>query len=178
MQIRTNLATRTYIDKKKLNNILLAVIAVLLLFLLVQIKICAFNAGEISRLNAMKISMESKFKKKRIDFSEKDYKKLTEDIKFANGIIERKAYDWVGLLNRLEAVVPDGLTLTSVVPDSKDKTLKLSGVSMNFKTVQHFLENLEESNFFHDIYLEKQDESKTLENKKTLSFSISCKFTL
>jgi type IV pilus assembly protein PilN len=178
MQIRTNLATRTYIDKKKLNNILLAGIAVLLLFLIVQIKICAFNAGETTRLNAMKISMESRFKKKRIDFSENDYKKLTEDIKFVNGIIERKAYDWVGLLNRLEGVVPDGLTLTSVEPNSKEKTLKISGVSMNFKAVQRLLDNLEESNFFHDIYLEKQDESKSVENKKFLSFVISCKFAL
>lgn len=178
MQIRTNLATKTYIDKRKLNNILLAAIAVLLLFSIVQIKIGVFNAGEISRLDAMESSMESKHKKKRIDFTENNYKKLTEDIKFANGIIERKSYDWVGLLNRLEAVVPDGLTLTSVEPNSKEKTLKLSGVSINFKTVQSLLDNLEESNFFHDIYLEKQDESKTIEGKKTLSFSISCKFAL
>jgi type IV pilus assembly protein PilN len=178
MQFRTNLATRTYIDKKKLNSVLLAGIAVLLLLLVVQIKISAFNAGEISRLNAMKISMESRLRKKRIEFSENDYKKLTGDIKFANGILEKKAFDWVELLNKLEGVVPDGLTLTSVEPNTAEKSLKLSGVSLSFKTIQHLLDNLEGSHFFHDIYLVKQDESKTIDNKKTLSFAISCKFAL
>jgi len=177
MQIRTNLATRTYIDKKKLSGALLGSMAVLIMLLLVQIKICAFNSGEISRLNAMKISMESRYKRKHVDISDKDYKKLTGDIKFVNGILERKAFDWVGLLSKLESVVPDGLTLSSVQPNSGDRTLRLTGVSVNFITLRHFLENLEGSSFFTDVFLYNQNDTKVAGDPKALSFTISCKFS-
>ncbi len=178
MQFRSNLATRTYIDKKKLNSAIVAVVLILTFLLLVQIKICAYTAGEISRLDAKKTSMESKSTKKRVNVSETDFKKLTGDIKFANGILERKAFDWVRLLNELEGVMPDGLTLTSVAPDTKEKSLTLSGVSLNFKTLQRLLYNLEESHFFYDIFLIKQEESKSADSQKLLSFTISCKFKL
>ncbi len=178
MQFKTNLATRTYIDKKKLGSALLGSMVVLILLLLVQIKISAFNAGEISRLNAIKVSAESRSKKNRIDISDKDYKKLTGDIKFANGILERKSFDWVGLLNKLEGVVPEGLTLSSVQPNSGDKSLRLSGVSINFITLRRFMENLENSSYFTDVFLYNQNEAKAAGSPKALTFNISCRFVI
>ncbi len=176
MQFKINLATRTYINKKKLDTALTAAMIILLFLLLVQAKISVYNAGEMSRLNSMQTSEEAQSKKKRLDFSESDYKKLLADIKFANGIIERKAFDWLGPLNRLESVVPEGVTLTSLEPNSKERNLKISGIALNFGNIRHFMENLEGSNSFSDVYLEKHDESKSLDSRKTISFAITCKF--
>jgi type IV pilus assembly protein PilN len=178
MQFKINLATRTYINKKKVNSTIAAAIMVLLFLFLVQIKIYSRNAGEISRISSLKTADDAGFKKKVPGFTEKDYVKLTNDIKFCNSLIEKKTYDWVGLLNRLESVVPDGLTLTSLEPDSEEHTLKLTGNSLNFGVMRHFMENLEASDFFSNVYLYKQDEKETKENQKLLSFTISCKYKL
>ncbi len=178
MRFKINLATRTYIDKKKANRAIVVAIAIMVLLLLVQIKIYSSNLGEISRFNSLKTAEEARNKKKLPEFSEKDYLKLTENIKFCNGLIEKKTYDWVGLLNRLESVVPDGLTLTSLEPDSKEHKLKLEGNSLNFGALRHFMENLEASEFFSDIYLYKQDESEKEDKRKLISFTIECKYKL
>jgi type IV pilus assembly protein PilN len=178
MRFKLNLATRTYINKKKANNAIAAIISILLLLLLVQIKVYSRNAGEISHISSLKAADAVRSRKKLPEFNEKDYEKLTSDIKFCNSLIERKTYDWVGLLNRLESVVPEGSTLTSLEPDSEEHTLKLNGSSVNFGVLQHFMENLEASEFFSDVYLYKQDEIEKEGGQKLITFTLSCKYKL
>lgn len=176
MQFKTNLATRTYINRKKLNIALAAALVVLVFLMLVQAGILAYNAGEISKLDATQAAAEPRQHKRAQTFTDKDYEKLLAEIKFANGIIERKTFDWIGLLNRLEGVVPAGLTLTSVEPKSADRTLNLSGISLNLKNIRKLMENLEESDFFSEVYLHKHAESSSADEQRGITFNISCKF--
>ena len=176
MQFKINLATRTYVNRKNLNIAMAAALVILLFLLLIQARLVIHNVGEINHLSSEQTALETRSKKRGVVFSESDYAKLQTDIKFANSIINRKTFDWIGLLNRLESVVPQGITLSSVAPDTKERTLKLSGMSLNFGRIRQFMENLEESNFFSEVYLEKQDESKTPDDRKVISFSIACKF--
>ena len=48
--------------------------------------------------------------------------------------------------------------VTSLEPSLKEGKLKVSGVARNFQTMRKFLENLEDSKFFTDIYLLSQSE--------------------
>jgi type IV pilus assembly protein PilN len=176
MQFKTNLSTRTYVNRKHLNIAMASASALLLLLFLVQMKLVIHNAGEIRHLNSVKASLDARSKKQGVVFSAGDYTKVVANIKFANSIINRKAFDWIGLLNKLESVVPQGVALSSVAPDTKQRTLKLSGVSLNFGKIRQFMENLEDSNYFSDVYLEKQDETKAKDERKVISFSITCKF--
>ena len=75
----------------------------------------------------------------------------------------------------MEVVVPDGVMVTSLEPSLKDGKLKISGVARNFNFMRKFLENLEDSKFFTDIYLLSQTEVKVDETQKGVSFSVSCK---
>jgi type IV pilus assembly protein PilN len=176
MQFKTNLATRTYINRKHLNIAMAAALTFLLFLFLLQVSLVFHNSGEMRHLSSVQASLEARSKKQGVVFSGSDYTKLLSDIKFANSIINRKTFDWTGLLNRLESVVPQGITLSSVAPDTKERTLKISGLSLNFGRIRQFIENLEDSNFFSDVYLEKQDESKAPDDRKVISFSITCKF--
>ncbi len=178
MQFKINLATRTYINKKKVNSAIVASVIVLLFLFLVQVKIYSRNAGEISRISSLTTADKAVFKKNVPEFTDKDYVKLTDNIKFCNSLIEKKTYDWVGLLNRLESVVPEGLTLTSLEPDSEEHTIKLTGNSLTFGVMSHFIQNLEASDFFSNVYLHKQDEKETKDKQNLLSFTITCKYKL
>jgi type IV pilus assembly protein PilN len=174
MQFKINLATRTYINRKKLNLVFASALGLLIFLFLIQIRLYISNSGEIKQLTEMQASLESKTKTKQAAFSEEEYAKVIEEIKFANSIIGRKSFDWIELLNRLENVVPSGVSLTSVAPDTKEGNLKLSGISLNLGKIRQFMEQLEESDYFSDVYLEKQDQAEP----NALSFSISCKFAM
>jgi type IV pilus assembly protein PilN len=176
MQFKTNLATRAYVNRKHLNIAMAAALTLLLILFFLQLRLVLHNTAEIKHLSSVQASLEARSKKQGIVFSGSDYTKLLADIKFANTIIHRKTYDWIGLLNKLENVIPQGVTLSSVSPDTKQRTLKISGLSLNFGHIRQFMENLEDSNFFSDVYLEKQDESKATDDRKVISFSITCKF--
>jgi type IV pilus assembly protein PilN len=65
--------------------------------------------------------------------------------------------------------------VTSLEPSLKDGKLTVSGVARNFSLMRKFIENMEESTFFTDIYLLSQAEAKVDETQKGVSFSVSCK---
>jgi type IV pilus assembly protein PilN len=178
MQFTINLATKTYINQKKLTYAVTAGIIFLLFCLLINISIFAYNAAEISRLGKLESASEAKRKTPGRAVTQKEYDKLLESIKMANGLIEKKAFNWIGFLDGLESIVPNGVSLSAVEPKVKEKTLKLTGAVVNFKDLRVFMENLEGSKNFSDVFLLDQKEFKTVENQKGISFTINCKFTL
>jgi type IV pilus assembly protein PilN len=175
MQLNINLATRHYINTRQLNLALSLIIALLLLWIFISVKDIAYNSGEMKRLAADTGALDAKFKTLSKGVSEAEYNKLLSRISFANAVIERKSVNWLSLLDRLESVVPDGIAISTLEPDAKKETLKLAGVARNFSNVRQFMENLEGSHFFTDVFLISQAEVKFGQSQKGISFSITCK---
>jgi type IV pilus assembly protein PilN len=178
MQFTINLATKSYINQKQLYMALTACSIVLLFFLFVNIKIFAFNAAEISRLTKNEADSAAKHGASGRAVTEEEYSRLLASIKQANGIIEKKTFNWLSLLDRLESVVPEGVSLSAVEPGVKDKSLKLSGTALHFKNLRQFMENLEASVFFPNVFLLDQGEDKTSGPQKGTTFNITCRYAL
>lgn len=174
MRFDINLATRTYVNQKRLNIAIVLAIALLCAILLLNIKTIASNAGESARLEKEIGALEGKFKANSGGVSEKDYQGLLTRIKFANGVIDRKTLNWPALLDRLERVIPDGVAVSSIEPDMKGGGLKLAGDALRFNNLRKLLENLEDSKFFTDIYLTAQGDKKVGETQKGIAFTITC----
>ncbi len=171
MRFRINLATRTYINAGQLKTAIAAAVALLALLLLINIQRLAANAGEAKRLqNELGVSRGG-----GKVVSDLEYQALLVRIKFANGVIEMKTFDWLALLDKLEMVVPDGISLTKIEPDIRENGLKVSGVAKNFKNLRHFMENLEGSATFTNVYLLGQGLPASGENFKGITFNIACK---
>ena len=175
MQLNINLATRHYINTRQLNLAFSLIIALLLLWICINVKDIAYNSGEMKRLTADTGALDAKFKTLNKGVSENEYNKLLARISFANSVIERKSVSWLTLLDRLESVVPDGIAISTLEPDPKKETLKLAGVARNFSNVRQFMENLEGSHFFTNVFLVSQAEVKVGQSQKGISFSITCK---
>jgi type IV pilus assembly protein PilN len=105
---------------------------------------------------------------------EAEYQNLVARIRFANGIIYQKSFNWLGLLEKLENVVPEGISLNVIEPDPKGKLLKLSGTASSFSHLRQLLENMEGASFFSDIYLISQNDAKVSDTQKGITFSINC----
>lgn len=175
MRFTLNLATRTYINSRQVNLILGVIGGVLLIMLAGFSSTVLVNSAEQRKLEQDLATVEARIKASGKGISEKEYVTLLGKIKVVNGIIQRKSFNWLGFLNWLEIVVPDGVMVTSLEPSLKEGKLTISGVARNFPAMRKFLENLEDSNFFTDIYLLTQSEAKVDETQKGVSFSVSCK---
>ena len=178
MRLTINLATRIYINMKRLNFFIAGVLVLLTLLLLFNAIKITSGFKEKGRLSHGITVLEGKTRKmKSAEVPEKQYQSLLSSIRFANGIIERKTFDWLMLFDRLESVVPDGIAISSIDPSPKDNGLKLAGMAKSFGNLRKFVENLEESKFFTEVYLVSQSEAQGPDGRNATGFNITCKAT-
>lgn len=172
MNFNINLATRVYVDFKKVNLCLVAAGVILSSWLVFSIYTCVDNAARMKQFAEYKAKLTDAAGTKKV--SESDYTAFLADVKNVNSILYKRSYDWLSLLANLELLVPEGVVLKSLEPGGKGDVLKLSASSRSFSAVRKFIENLESSDFFSEIYLTDQTFIKD-KGLKGLNFSVTCK---
>lgn len=174
MKVTTNLATRRYINLRQLNAFILAAFLILGALLVYRVREAAYDRAEIARVRKLTAAaLGSRPGAARVDPQKQ--KALEDKIAFSNTLIARKTVNWIGILNRLEEVVPAGVALTEVAPSQKDQVVKISGVVQSFDNLRALMESMEQSPNFSDVYLLQTTEVKVGQTQKGTSFSITCK---
>jgi type IV pilus assembly protein PilN len=176
MRLTINLATRFYINTRRLNFLIAGAVILLTLLLLFNVSNMATDFAEMRRLKDEMAALEGKTRSAQSAVvPDKEYQALLAKIRFANGIIENKTFNWLALLDKLEVVVPDGISLVLIEPIPKDGGLKLAGIAKNFGNLRKFMENLEDSKFFTEVYLVSQAETQVSTGQKGINFMITAK---
>lgn len=178
MYFSINLATRTYLDRRLVNRVGGGICAVLLLMLAWNINSAAWSIGELHRLRKDVATYENRLSSQPNGVSEKDSTRLQGNIKFYNDIIARKSFNWLGLLDQLELVTPDGIALSGLVPDVKKGELKIEGHAKGFSQIKLYMEKLEDSKVFTSALLLSHTSIVAGERTKGMQFTISCKAAL
>lgn len=178
MYFSINLATRTYLDRRMVNRVGAALFIVLCLLLAWNVYRTAWNSGELRRLRADISTYEGKLNSRPSGVSEAEYTQLLANIKFYNEIIERKTFNWMGVLEQLENATPDGIALASVTPDRKNGEIKIEGRAKTFGHIKAYLEKLEDSKVFTSVLLQSHTNIGLGEHTKGLQFSLTCKAVL
>lgn len=175
MRFTINLATKTYLDYRRLNRACGAGLAVLILLLAWNVTDISWNLGDLRRLVAENRELEGRLNARPPGVSEKDYTRTMGKIRFYNEIIERKSYSWLELLDRLEKATPAGISLVSLAPDTKKGILKIEGRTKSFDMLKNYLESLENSKAFTDILLLSHHDVAVGEKSKGVQFTLSCR---
>lgn len=172
MNFSINLATKVYVDFRKVNLCFVIAGVILSAWLFSSAYTCIANAAKIQKLSAYKAKLDKSVGGKKV--SDAEYTAFLADVKNVNSILYKRSYDWLALLANLETLVPEGVALRSLEPADKGEILKLSASARNFSGVRKFIENLESSPVFSEIYLTDQTFVKE-EGQKGLNFSVTCK---
>ena len=175
MRLTINLATRRYINLRQLSGALLVACTLLGTLALFRVVEIAHNAAELTRLRGLNQGAVTRVA--GVQVSEAQLKAQEARIQFANAAIEKKSVNWLNLLDRLEEVVPAGVTLTQITPDHQ-QSLQISGAALSFDNLRALLENMEHSKNFSEVYLLSQSNAKVGLTQAGLLFSISCKVAL
>lgn len=176
MNLNINLATRVYINNRQVN-----------LFLALAFLIClgwmAFNiiflVADLEQMNRYEEFMARRGRGGAGKVvTDEDYNKFLARVKNVNTILYKRSYDWLSLLENLEQVVPAGVSLRSLQPANKGESLTLNGTATDFSAVRRFMENLENSKEFTEIYLTNQASIMIDNKRKAINFSVTCKASI
>ena len=175
MRLDINLATRSYINLPLVNSLIWSATVILLLFMICNVKGAISGTGELNRLKADIVKYETQLNTRPAGVSEQEFIRMQTDIKFYNAIIVKKSRDWLGLLDKLESSTPEGVSLTSLAPDSKSGEIKLEGKARSFTVVRNYLEKLEGSGYFRDVLLVSHQNAALNERSSGVQFNITCR---
>jgi len=175
MKLTTNLATRRYINLKQLNSTLLAGFLVLGGLALFLATLVGQGSAEIGRIRTLEQGLTPKSAGPQV--SEAQLSAQAKRVQFANQVIDRKTMNWLHLLDSLEEVVPNGVTLNSIAP-SVERAASIGGSARNFAALRTLLENMERSKNFSEVYLTSQSEQKAGLTQEGISFTITCRIPL
>jgi len=174
MRFTLNLATRTYLNQRLVNQISAIVITMLLLLLGWNITRLSWNLGEKQRLVSEVKTLEESLNIRPGGVSEKDYNSQQSRIRFFNEIIDRKGTRWLNLLDLLENETPEGIALSALAPGKKEGEWKLEGNARSFSVVRKYVEKLEGAKAFSNVLLLSHREMTIGETGHGVQFSISC----
>jgi type IV pilus assembly protein PilN len=182
LKIDINLAT-----KRRKKRIIPTIVAIGVLFLALaytwhNIELYRLNQSQIALYGHQLIRFENTLesKKRRIPFiTEEGLKFLIDEVAYINGVIARETFSWTELLTNLEASVPPKVSIVQISPDFKDKTIRISGMARSMKDVLKFVDELDRSENFMDVFLLRHEEAlvkKGARGKALVSFNISAQY--
>jgi len=178
MRFNINLVTKTYLDDLRIQRWGTFVILILVSFLAWNVYRVSWSAGSLKKVSSDISELETGFAMRPVGVSEKEFTALASKIGFYNGIIRKKSYNWLYLLDQLEQVTPEGIAISSLKPDLKEQLLKIEGRARNFKLIQNYLEKLNDSKFFSSVLLQSHVSEKNGDSVKGFQFVITCKAAL
>jgi type IV pilus assembly protein PilN len=175
MRFTINLSTKTILDNRRVDRACTIAVAVLAFLLAGNIGLYSWNLGEMRRLDAETTEVKNRLARPLPSIPEKEQAGILADITFYNDIINRKTFGWLAFLEKLEAVTPDGISITSLSPDREKGSMSIEGWARDFKTVEEYLVKLEDSESFYDVLLLSHKKDELWEQAKGVRFSISCR---
>ncbi len=132
----------------------LALGAVLVLFHLVTITRVASAESDVTELKAEVDRMTT------IAAQAEQAEKLKNDLQKKLDVIKRLKANRTGpvrMLDELAEATPEKLSFTSV--DENDGLLRIAGIAVSNEVISQFLSNLEQSEYFTDVYLNSIEQS-------------------
>jgi Tfp pilus assembly protein PilN len=82
--------------------------------------------------------------------------RLAERVRLYNSLLEASAFSWTGLLNELEAALPEGVGVAEIRPDQQLTGVQLRGEARTLEALTGFVRRLEERPLFTRVFLLRQ----------------------
>ncbi|WP_432821065.1 PilN domain-containing protein [Trichloromonas sp.] len=179
MKLTLNLASRSYLNRRALRFSYFAVIAVLALLLAVNMYGYWHARNRVGLLNGRLADVEQQMLVEKGPVSRaltpREQEQLVTDVEFANEILKKDGFRWTLLLDRLEAVLPERVSIRGIRPNYREGSFNLTGDARTVADLRMFLDNLSGSADFNDVYLLQQARQERKEGAGLIGFSIVVK---
>ena len=161
MEIKINLASKPYLNKQSA-RLWLGLVCVLMMLVLV------INASYIIQLKKHESILDERLKeldaqvstalKITGDYTPEKFASVKSQIEFANEVIIADQFHWTDLLTKFEETIPEKVSINSIQPSFKDRSVKLSGVARDVTTLTQFVDNLLKTPDLNQTFLKNHGE--------------------
>lgn len=168
-----NLATRPWYNRRLFNTVLSAAVLFQLLLTVIGASMVLNNIRTFQRMKDETRGLEEQLIRQRAGLSQKELAHQQQKLEGINVILERhSSQHWLLQLDELERLVPDGVALTRLEPDSK-VGLILNGRCKSFADLQRLMESLTKSSRFTEAVLVSHSPLSTPGQPSLLQFVVS-----
>jgi len=177
MELRLNLASRFYLDRRSVRRWLLLLGSLLMVWLAVDLLYgyrCLLQwqqAGayleEIDKRQARERGVEVS------SYTPEKLVKVKEQIGAANQIIIADQFRWTALLSRFEALLPEDVAIQSLKPDYGKRTLQLTLIARDTTAMTELLDTMLNSEDMGQVFLSSQSESNKESGEGLVQFSLT-----
>ena len=159
MKLTLNLASRRYLNRRAINQTCLLLLLLLggwlayqvVDYLQTQARLEALqeaNAQLQQDLVALQSELPSHLSPQQLEQQQQQYAE-------AKGYLQRDAFRWTTLFDRMEERLPAGVSVRSFQPNYEDESLVMTGVAKDLSDLQTLLDSLF-SEPFEQVYLQNQ----------------------
>jgi type IV pilus assembly protein PilN len=179
MKLTLNLASRSYLNRRALRFSYLAVSALLVLLLAVNMYgyLRAHTRAGVLSDRLIDLERQQHIEKGPVapKMTPLEQEQLIADVEFANEVLKKDGFRWTFLLDRLEDVVPERVNIRGIRPNYREGSFSLSGNARSVNDLRTFLDNLSKSPDFNDVYLFQQARKENKGGVSLVTFSIVVK---
>ncbi|MBE0596299.1 MAG: PilN domain-containing protein [Desulfuromonadales bacterium] len=164
MKLTLNLASRSYVNRRALYLFYTLLIGVLLLLLVFHLawgwRLHAHSRQVAAQVEELDKQLGEVPDDTALVITPAAWERQATLVGFANVVLERDGFRWTALLDRLEEVASEGITIRSLQPDPKENSIKIAGQARSVQHLQEFLDQLMASSAFPETYLLQQATEK------------------
>ncbi len=148
MKLTLNLASRTYVNERALSLGCLILALMLVVLLLFQARAVLQererNLSYQKEISTLETQLSSKLPKQ---FSKEQLATQQEAFQQAQELLQRDAFRWTALFDRLEKLLPEHVSLKNLNPNYQKGSLTIEGVARQLGDLQQLLDNLHAEEF-------------------------------
>lgn len=182
MKFTLNLASRRYINKRALSNGFVAALCLLLLVGAWLVNALVVNSGTLTqerqRLAEVNQQLQALRGGPQKTLSPAERAELEQKFLVVAELLKQDAFRWTELLDRMENLLPEGVTLSGFRPNYKKKSLALSGRARSLKEMRLFLDRLLKDKSFAQVYINNHSRIKVKDYADNEREAISFTFQL
>lgn len=142
MNTTINLATRRYYNRTRFRFLLLGVLIVLLILSGIAGTRLFTQHAESSRLAAEIATLDQRLAGHPSGVTEQEFSQQGRQLAAINTLLAQRSQSRRRLLDSLETALPAGIAYTQIVPEQKDKLVKLEGIARSLAVLSELLERL------------------------------------
>ncbi|PLX89223.1 MAG: hypothetical protein C0618_01550 [Desulfuromonas sp.] len=180
MKLNLNFAGRSYVNMRLIGQaywLSAALLVVLLLWGVIQLlSTHTMIAEQDTKLAALQKDREELLGIESIALDTEKLEAVRADVVRSQVLIDQDSFHWTALFDRMENLLPDGVSLRGFRPNYKERSLDITGVAKDLNSLQTFLDQLLTDDTIETAFLQQQAETKVQDIKGTeyiaLTFSV------
>jgi len=178
MEIKLNLASKPYLNRQIVRRWILFACTVLVLLLISNFYYLYQNYRQLALLENLHAELETQVASVAgapASYTLTNHSAVREQVSIANEVVAADQFRWTHLLSRFEELVPADVSLRSIRPDFKGRSVQLACIARDVPAMTAFVDNLLGSEDFNQAYLQNHAEAETELNGRSqvmINFSL------